>query len=270
MIAEGAAYARSGGARIDVIGLDADGLAPRLGADGCASVDGTDGTGGSCVLVPRNVPIDRIAIAGAHLVISGTVGDAVACGGLCTELLLLDRAPVTGALSVGPLRCVGRGPAYLVPRVPTGPYASIGATPDGRSLVLAGNGAANVFRVAPDGNLTQDAGVDGCIAISGRGGCLRATQFLGRAVAAGDDVLAFAGGTLTLFDRDATTGALTARTGVDACLGPEAPCHVVGTIADTRPLLLPDGHGAAVVEQLGLVAPSRSPPPSARRRRPRR
>lgn len=256
--------------RIDVLRVVPDGLEPLIGAGSCASTSGTDGLGdaAACVALPRPLTIESVAVAGRYLIVSGTVVDSARCGGICAELLVLDRAPGTGALSAGALRCAGPATGCLAPRALPPHRWNVATSDDGTSVIGVGSSGANIFRIAADGSLSQSAGPEGCLTPGGQAGCLRLGTGAVDTLAFGTTLAIADGNAVVLLDRDPATGALARREGVDGCLGPAAPCHVVGSVPSYPGslALLPDGSGAIRVssfrgQSLGAVAifPQRPP-----------
>jgi DNA-binding beta-propeller fold protein YncE len=200
-------------------------LTQKAGTAGCISDTGTAGT---CV--------DGNALDGATSVAispDGTSVYVVAFGSGAAgtgALVVFDREPATGTLTQkpGPAGCfndLGAAPctdgnAISVP-------GAVVVAPGGTDVYLAATGSDSVaaFTRAPSGSLTQKAGTAGCLTPSGAGGCgalhdVNSPRDItispnGANVYMAADV----SDTITVFDRDPATGALTQKAGTAGCAG---------------------------------------------------
>jgi 6-phosphogluconolactonase (cycloisomerase 2 family) len=148
---------------------------------------------------------------------------------------------------------------------------AIAISPDGRFVYVAGGTADSLLtfsRDAATGRLTQLAGSAGCFR-SGRSDCAAVTGIDGPAAIAispdgGSLYVASSAGTLTAFQRDVTTGALTQLGPGAGCLsdGELAGCTAVGGLAGASAVALtPDGRTliAAGTDDDAIVSFRRDP-----------
>ena len=106
-------------------------------------------------------------------------------------------------------------------------------SPDGRHVYVAArfSRAVAILSRRPDGTLAQGAGTLGCVSENGREGCRRSTRpsLHGvRGVAVSPDgrnvyTGAFSASALSIFRRDAATGALTQLPGAQGCIADREP-----------------------------------------------
>ncbi len=144
---------------------------------------------------------------------------------------ILDRDPATGALTQrsGATACVtkdGNGGTCQVVKALAGAYG-VAVSADGRNVYVAAfTGGVTIFdRDASTGALVQKAGTAGCISSDGSGGdCQKGTAIAGASsvVVTPDGktayVAAYTSSAVGIFDRDASTGALTQKAGTAGCV----------------------------------------------------
>jgi 6-phosphogluconolactonase (cycloisomerase 2 family) len=208
-------------------------LTQKAGTAGCISDDGTAGT---CS--------DGNALHAPSAVLASADGDSVYVASLLSDAVnVFDRDPTTGALTqkAGTAGCISQtGTAGTC----ADGNALVGASevtvsPDGEQVyVVAGSNSAVVAfdRDTATGALTQLAGTAGCTSEDGTGGTCTdghaLTLVTSIAVAPDGDqayVTSLLDDAVSVFDRDAASGALTQRAGTAGCISDEG---LSGTCAD--------------------------------------
>ena len=203
-------------------------LAQKAGINACISQDGTDGfpsfTPGVCA--------DGVALDGARSVTVSPDGrNAYVVSQDSNAVALFDRNATTGALTrkPGTAGCIsetGAGPCTDGVALSGADWVTV--SPNGKSAYVTsfGSDAVAVFdRNTTTGVLTQKPGVAGCVSEDGTGGaCINGVALNG----AGSPTLSPDGksayvtsGTsdaVAVFDRNATTGALTQKPGAAGCI----------------------------------------------------
>ena len=208
---------------VAVFDRNADGeLTQKPGMTGCVS---EGGTGGCAPGVAMNGPF---AVA-----VSPDGKNVYAIAQAADSVVIFDRNIATGALTQknGTAGCVSEdgtaldcenGVALLLP-------SSVVVTADGRNVYVTSNESDSVAvfdRNLTTGRLTQKAGMLGCVSQDGTGGACATGIALDGAndVAAspdGESVYVASTGTshaVAAFDRNVSTGALTQKAGVSACV----------------------------------------------------
>jgi DNA-binding beta-propeller fold protein YncE len=202
------------------------------------------------------------------VVISADGKNAYAVGYQSNSIAIFDRDPATGALTqkAGKAGCVsdkGRG-GCAVGRAIEGSRA-IAISPDGRNVYVASDDSSSVAifdRDPATGDLEQKAGKAGCFSAKAEvRSCARSRGIhLATSVTVSPDgksvyVLSYSShgpggtttysGTLSVFDRDAATGALTQPDGIAACYskdGTRGHCTKNAALATpNRAVFSPDG-----------------------------
>ena len=213
-------------------------LTQQAGTDACVS---ETGTGGACK--------DGVALDGARFIAVSPFGHLVYVASQISDAVaVLDRNDLTGALQQLPglpgcVSATGTGGACSIGTALDGPFG-VAVSPDGWSVYVAsfGSDAVAVFDHNVSGQLTQKAGLAGCVSDTGTGGACADGVGLegavsvtvspdGRSVYVGSNFAQVA-----IFDRDAATGALDQQAGVAAC------------VSDT-------GAGGLCTDGVGLLAP---------------
>ena len=245
---------------VSVFDVDSSGnLTQKSGTDGCISEDGTDG---ACA--------DGKALGGAQAVTVSPDGKNVyVASGIAVAVL--DRDTSTGALTQksGTDGCISEdgtsgapnfSPGACVNGVALNGPSSVAVSPDGKNVYAAApfSDAVDIFdRDTANGKLTQKAGTDGCISKTSTGGaCVFGTAVDGATTITvspdGENAYAasYFSDAVDVFDRDATTGKLTQKSGTDACVSQSGSA---GACADGTALdgaqgvaISPDGKSAYV------------------------
>lgn len=233
-------------------------LTQKAGTAGCVS---EDGTAGACA--------DGIALSGADSVVVSPDGANVYVSSDDSDdssdgVAIFDRNPGTGALTqkAGTAGCVTEdgtagscadGTAIQDPKIVT-------VSPNGANVYVVSdtsNAIAIFDRNPATGALTQKPGLAGCISDDGTGGeCVDGRGLFGISSVTvspdGANLYTAAGSvdTVTTFDRDPTTGALTQKPGTAGCTSNDG---TGGECVDGRELdganwvvISPDGHNAYV------------------------
>ncbi len=189
---------------------------------------------------------------------------------------VFDRDTTTGALSQdpAPAGCISEGgTGGCASGVGLSEPVSVTVSPDGKSAYVASSystSAVAVFdRNATTGALTQKSGLEACISETGSGGDCTDGVALDAAysVTVSPDgksayVASLSSDAVAVFDRNATTGALTQKSGTEACISEDNTVDGVTTCADGVGLdtaasvtVSPDGKSAYVASQIsGAVA----------------
>lgn len=203
-------------------------LTQLAGAAGCVSKNGTDGDGGStCLAYNPLLSLSSVVVSpdGKTLYVSMRNTNK----GLAVFSIAADG-------SLAPVQCVNgvAGGGCTVATGISSPGAAV-VSPDGKNVyaaALTGNGIWAFTRDATTGVLTQLASTQGCITPDGSSGACTNGRAVGRAYALaispdgttlyeasnGGFGVGGAGGALTVFARDPSTGALTQLAGTDGCL----------------------------------------------------
>ena len=234
-------------------------LTQKAGTDACVS---ENGSGGDCT---DGVGLDAaysvtVSPDGRSAYVASYESDAVA---------VFDRDTTTGALTqkAGTDACVsetGSG-GNCTDGVGLDAAHSVAVSPDGRSAYVASpaSDAVAVFdRDTTTGALTQKAGTDACVSETGSGGNCTDGVGLGAphlVTVSPDGRSAYVASTgdhaVAVFDRDTTTGALTQKTGIDACIsetGTGGNCaDGVGLSGARTVTVSPDGNSAYVASREG-------------------
>ncbi len=227
-------------------------LTQKAATDGCIS---DTGSGGSC----------QVGIA-----MDETVGVAVSPDGRSVyatartsdSVLIFDRDLATGELlfKVDILGCYsedGTGDNCLNGFALNGAIA-VAVSPDGRNVYVAStiSDAVAVFDRNADGELTQKAGMLGCVSEGGTGGCAPGVAMNGiYAVAVSPDgknvyAIAQAAGSVVIFDRNLATGALTQKLGLLGCVSDDGSLdeceNGVALLLPSSVAVTPDGRSVYV------------------------
>jgi DNA-binding beta-propeller fold protein YncE len=197
-------------------------LGQKVDVAGCVSETGTGGVCADGVALDSPAWVE-VSPDGRNVYVASYTSLAVA---------VFDRNASTGALTqkAGTAGCVsetGTGGA-CANGVALNGAVSVAVSPDGRNVYVTSDtsSAVAVFdRNASTGALMQMAGVTGCVSETGTGGsCANGVALLSpEAVAVSPDgktVYVASGGSdaVAVFDRDASTGALTQKAGVAGCV----------------------------------------------------
>jgi 6-phosphogluconolactonase (cycloisomerase 2 family) len=238
------------------------GLIP-IGVPGCISEDNTAGTCLDGVALKEPVRAG-VSPDGKHLYVASFISDAVAA---------LSRDPDTGALTrlAGTDACISEtgGADTCLDGTGLDGAWDLAISPDGNFVYVASkvSDAVGVFSRNPTtGALTQLAGTDACVSLTGSGGaCATGTALDGaNALAISPDgaylyVGSIDSDAVTVFSRNTSTGVLTQLTGADRCVslsGTGGAC-VTGTALDGVAALQvsPDGgHLYVAASASGAVA----------------
>jgi DNA-binding beta-propeller fold protein YncE len=202
--------------------LSTGALTQKAGTAGCVS---ETGSGGACT--------DGVALDGALSVEVSPDGRSVYVTSVDSDAVaVFDRDAATGALTqkAGIAGCVsenGSGGACTDGVVLDFAF-SVAVSPDGLSVYVASRGSnalAAFDRDAATGALTQKAGTAGCVSETGSAGACTDGVALGfeQSVAVSGDgrsvyVASYTSHAVAVFDRDASTGALTQKTGTAGCV----------------------------------------------------
>jgi DNA-binding beta-propeller fold protein YncE len=229
-------------------------LTQKAGLAACVS---ETGTGGVCADGVAMTFVDDLVVSpdGRNLYVVANSSDAV---------VVFDRDVSTGALTqkAGLAGCISETgtTGACTDGVALDGISGIAISPDGRSVYTAANlsSAIAVFDRNPaTGALTQKAGLLGCVSETGTmGACADGVALSGvTGVAASPEgnVYAVSGSSdaVVVFDRDASTGALTQKAGLEACIsetGTAGTCmDGVGLDAARSVKTSPDGSAVYVV-----------------------
>jgi DNA-binding beta-propeller fold protein YncE len=185
-------------------------------------------------------------------------GSSVYVASYAGALVVLDRTTPSGSLvrKPGTSGCVsdtGSGGA-CADGVALAALADVDVSPDGKNVyVAADNGfAVGIFDRGPGGAVAQKPGTAGCVSETGTGGACADGKALtfSRGVAVSPDggtvyVASHVPGSIAVFDRDKTTGALLQRAGVEGCAsstGTQGQCSVVAGMGNAGAVAVsPDG-----------------------------
>jgi DNA-binding beta-propeller fold protein YncE len=230
------------------------GLTQKAGISGCVSWTGTDG---ACA--------NGVALSGAYWVAVSPDGRSVYLTTLLSDAVaIFDRDESTGGLTQkgGVAGCVswtGTGGA-CANGVALDRPTSVVVSPDGKSVYVAvqDSDAVAVFdRDASSGELTQKAGVAGCVSWTGTGGfCTNGVALdAASSVAVSPDgrsvyVAVHGSDAVAVLDRDAASGTLAQKAGVAACVsetGTGGACaNGVGLNGAISVAVSPDGRSVYV------------------------
>ncbi|MDP9258304.1 MAG: lactonase family protein, partial [Actinomycetota bacterium] len=203
--------------------------------DGCGAARALEGAS-SIVVSPDNL----------HVYVASSTAGAVTSFARQPNGSLVQLAGVAGCITTAPPVAGCSGATSL------GGADAIAISPDGHFAYVAGGTADSLLtfsRDAATGRLTQLAGTAGCLR-NNRTDCGPVTGLdAPAAIAISPDgtslYVASGAGTLTAFQRDLTTGALTQLPPGAGCLsdGDRAGCTAVGGLARTSAVTItPDGH----------------------------
>ena len=233
-------------------------LTQKSGVAGCVSNDGTDGdednpVGGACQDGRSLESVSDIAIS--------PDGQSVYVSARSAGIAIFDRDTTTGALTqmAGAEGCIEedgldgcREGRRVAPR-------AITVSPDGQSVYAAGGSETIILDRAGSGELTQKAGVAGCISEFGGGGSAVGCEFARAmddptAVAVSPDgssvyVTSDNSGEIAIFDRYPTTGGLVQKPGTAGCIAQEGEdgCQSETAIAGATDIAVSaDGNSAYV------------------------
>ena len=213
-----------------------------LGA-GCLTSVAQDGCGGARALEGASSIV--VSPDNLHVYVAASTAGAVTSFARQPNGSLVQLAGVAGCISTSTVAgCSGA--------TSLGGADAIAISPDGHFVYVAGGTADSLLtfsRDAATGRLTQLAGTAGCLR-NGRSDCGPVTGIdAPAAIAISPDgtslYVASSAGTLTAFQRDLTTGALTQLAPGAGCLsdGDFAGCTAVGGLARTSAVAItPDGH----------------------------
>ena len=200
-------------------------LTQRIGTEGCWS---EDGSAGACSNGRGLQGANGVAVSpdGMNVYVTAFASGEGSLG-------VFDRNIITGELTqkAGTAGCIsdlGTGGSCTNGTALDG-ISGVAVSPDGRNVYAtaeAPSSAIAVFDRNPStGTLTQKGGTDACVSDSGTGGSCANGLALGgaQAVAVSLDgrsvyVAAEASDAVAVFDRDPTTGALTQKAGIAACV----------------------------------------------------
>lgn len=225
-------------------------VTPLVGTDACVS---ETGTGGACV--------DGVALTGAESIVFDSAGaHAYVASGASKAIAVFNRKNTTGVLTqkAGTAACVSSDGAMVGTCTAGVEMTGVGGiviSPDDNNLYAAADNddAVLVFdRDSITGEITQKPGTAGCISDTGSmGACTDgvALEGAGHAAISPDGLnLYVASGvadSISIFDRDTITGALTQKAGTDGCVsedGSGGDCvDGVGLNTVSRTEVSPDG-----------------------------
>lgn len=255
------AYLASPGA---LVVFDRDAMSGTLtqkgGLAGCISDDGSSGqcTDGTAMQSIRNAVVSPDS---RHVYVAASGSEAIA---------IFDRDLASGTLQqkAGANACVSSSGGGCTSASVLGGGVAISS--DGRnvySFSLSGDGISVFDRNPSSGTLTQKAGSAGCLTKTGSGGCTMASGLDGisaLALSADDRNLysvSLVDDAVAIFDRNPSTGALTQKAGVDACISNSAS----GGCIDGRGMsflqdiaVSPDGTSVYLASSTGVVILSRT------------
>ena len=230
------------------------------GTAGCVSGSGTGGTCGTAAALGSFSDAVVVSPQGENVYVAGNDG-----------VVMLNRNTTTGALTEPvPVNCISElggggcdnGRALFDVR-------SIAVSPDGKSVYTtaigagdAARGVAIFDRVLGTGLLSQPAGTAGCISAGGFDGCtvgrLVESSF-SIVVSPDDDNVYLAGrqsGSVSIFDRNTSTLALTQKAGTDGCItwnpgtATSETCALGNKLpAPTAVVVSPDGENVYMTSQ---------------------
>ncbi len=226
-------------------------LIQKSGTAGCIS---ETGTGGMCA--------DGKALDGPNgVLVSPDDSTVYVASAFSSAVAIFDRDIATGELTQkeGPSGCIsetGTGGDCTDGRALAGAFG-LAVSSDGGNIYVTSTSsdAVAIFdRDSATGELTQKAGLSGCISDTGNGGeCRDGTALDGpTGVTASSDgtniyVTSLWSGSVTIFDRDTTTGELAQRMGLSGCISETGSG---GDCIDGRAL---DGAVGAAVSSDGLT-----------------
>jgi DNA-binding beta-propeller fold protein YncE len=242
-----------GGVAIFDRNLSTGELTQKAGLAGCISDNGAGPcTNGSEIYGPTAV---RLSPNGSNAYVTALFSDAIA---------IFDRNTTTGVLTqkAGTAGCVsndGNGGA-CVDGSELGNPRSVAISPNGASAYVAGDTAFAIFdRNTTTGELTQKAGTAGCISNDGSAGaCVTgiAMAFPFSVTVSPDNanvyVATFGSNSVSIFDRNLSTGALTQKPGLAGCITDNGagPCvDGVGLSAASSVTISPDGTSVYATSQ---------------------
>jgi DNA-binding beta-propeller fold protein YncE len=193
------------------------------GTAGCVSETGTGGAcaDGNVLTFPQRV---EVSPDGRSLYVTSQVNSLLTC---------FDRDPSTGQLTqkIGAAMCISEtGSAGLcADGMALGNPRSMAVSPDGRNVYVAASASEAVVVLDRDitsGALTQKAGTAGCVSETGTGGACTDGVALAGAIGVaispdGKSVYVAGAGNndaVAVFDRNPSTGALTQKMGLAACV----------------------------------------------------
>jgi DNA-binding beta-propeller fold protein YncE len=199
-------------------------LTQKAGTDGCIS---QTGTGALCQI--------GVALDDTHgLAISPDGRNVYATAGASDSVLIYDRDLATGELSfkVDILGCVSEDGSgdQCIDGFALNNAAAVAVSPDGRNVYVASfsSDAVAVFDRDANGELTQKAGMAGCVSEGGAGGCAPGVALNAPSALAvspdGKNVYATTqlADSVVIFDRDIDTGALTQKNGTNGCISEDS------------------------------------------------
>jgi DNA-binding beta-propeller fold protein YncE len=232
-------------------------LTQKTGTDACISETGTDGTCTDGVGLNQPVSV-TVSPDGKSAYVASFSSNAVA---------VFDRNTTTGALAQksGTEACIsetGTG-GTCTDGVGLDGASSVTISPDGKSAYVASafSDAVVVFdRNTTTGALTQKSGTEACVSETGTAGACTDGVGLDAAysVTVSPDgrsayVASLSSDAVAVFDRNTTTGALTQKSGTEACISEDNTVAGVTTCADGVALdaassvtVSPDGKSAYV------------------------
>jgi DNA-binding beta-propeller fold protein YncE len=237
-------------------------LSQKPGAAGCLSETGADGCQGARSINGANDVV--ISPDGRNVYVASFSSDAVA---------IFDRDPATGALTQRPgAGCIAHaGAGNCSPgRALDGP-TDLAISPDGRNVYVTAsesNSVAIFDRDPATGDLTQDAGMGGCLSPAGDGGCrpgvalLRAGAIAVTADGKSAYVTASFSNSVVILDRD-PAGDLTQKPGTAGCIssdGTGEACQVGAGLLNPQDVAIgPDGASVHVADDVGVATFGRDP-----------